>query len=220
MNARIATDTELIEFNGWTLRVRHSGKPRRLLLLVHGFTGDENSMWVFTRGVSSHYMIVAPRAPFAADPSGYSWRSSQPDLTIKPAMQMFRESVDGLIRLVDEYQAFVKMEAPTFDVLGFSQGAAMSSLLMLMYPQRVHRAGILAGFVPEEVEELTASLPLAGKQVLMAHGTQDQTITIERARQSAALLERAGASVIFCEDEVGHKLGANGLRALDAYLKT
>jgi hypothetical protein len=32
------------------------------------------------------------------------------------------------------------------------------------------------------------------------------------------LLEKAGASIIYCEDEVGHKLSANCLRTLEDYL--
>ena len=34
---------------------------------------------------------------------------------------------------------------------------------------------------------------------------------------SIKLLERAGAQVRFCEDEIGHKLSANGLRALEEF---
>jgi hypothetical protein len=46
------TDTELINFNGWTMRVRPSQSSNpRLLVMIHGWTGDENSMWVFTRGL-------------------------------------------------------------------------------------------------------------------------------------------------------------------------
>lgn len=219
MSVRIASDTELIEFNGWTLRVRHSGRPRRLLLLLHGWTGDENSMWVFTRGLSMHYLMVAPRAPHAADTNGFSWRPSVSTSFGQPTLQMFREAAEGLIRLVDEYQASAGLEAKTFDVMGFSQGAAMTSLLAILYPDRVRKAGVLAGFVPGETEELILQKPLTGKQIFMANGTQDEMVTIDRARQSAKLLENAGAEVLFMEDEVGHKLSAKHLRALDDYLK-
>ena len=59
-----ANNPALETFDGWTLRVRASDSPNpRLLLLLHGWTGDENSMWVFARGLSPNYWIVAPRAP-------------------------------------------------------------------------------------------------------------------------------------------------------------
>jgi len=77
----------------------------------------------------------------------------------------------------------------------------------------------LAGFVPMGSDELILKKPLTGKNIFVAHGTQDQMIPIELARASMKLLEQAGAQVTYCEDEVGHKLSANCLRALETYLK-
>ena len=55
-------DTQLIQFEGRTLRIRESTlQPPRLLLLIHGLTGDENVMWVFARDLAAHYWMVAPR---------------------------------------------------------------------------------------------------------------------------------------------------------------
>jgi len=42
---------------------------------------------------------------------------------------------------------------------------------------------------------------------------------VDRARASIGLLEKAGAQITYCEDEVGHKLSAGCLRALEDYLK-
>ncbi|MDP1715643.1 MAG: hypothetical protein Q8L41_12950 [Anaerolineales bacterium] len=42
---------------------------------------------------------------------------------------------------------------------------------------------------------------------------------VDLAQASIDLLEQAGAQIIYCKDEVGHKLSANCLRALEAYLK-
>jgi predicted esterase len=67
-----ATKTETVEFNGWTLRIRpaDSSTPR-LLVMIHGLTGDENSMWVFARKFSTASYIIAPRAPHPANPQGF-----------------------------------------------------------------------------------------------------------------------------------------------------
>jgi predicted esterase len=79
--------------------------------------------------------------------------------------------------------------------------------------------GVLAGFVPSGIDELVSQKPLAGKNIFVAHGTEDQMIPIDRARASIKVLEKAGAQVMYCEDKVGHKLSANCLRALENYLK-
>ena len=223
---RAATDTELITFNGWTLRVRASqAEHPRLLLLIHGWTGDENSMWVFARGLSPNYWIIAPRAPYPAESSGFSWRPHQPETFGRPSLEALRPAADGLIRLVDEYSASVthrglrQLDAPQFDMAGFSQGAAMVNLVGMLHPHRICKMGVLAGFVPSGLEEVISQRPLAGKNIFVAHGTQDEMIPIDRARNSIDLLEQAGAQVTYCEDEVGHKVSSACMRALESYLQ-
>jgi predicted esterase len=115
---------------------------------------------------------------------------------------------------VDEYAPSVGLGASTFDVMGFSQGAALGSILAFLYPQRIRKVGMLAGFVPSGLEDRVSQRPLEGKPFFVAHGTKDETVTIEQARRSIEILERAGARVAFCEDQVGHKVSAACLRAL------
>jgi phospholipase/carboxylesterase len=218
---QIAPDTEIIAIEGQTLRIRKSTQPAqvsRLLLLIHGFTGDENSMWVFARDLPSYYWIVAPRAPYGAEPSGYSWRPHQTSDMGQPSFEQLRPSAEALIRLIDAYQDSVEMDADTFDVIGFSQGAAMSSLLAFLYTDRIHKLGMLAGFVPSGLEVLAQQRPLAGKRVFVAHGTKDAMVPIDQARASIKILEQAGAQVTYCEDEVGHKVSLTCLHALRKFL--
>src|ERR1044071_5432521 len=133
-------NTALISFKNWTLRIQESAQPApRLMLLIHGHTGDENSMWVFGRDLPSHYWIIAPRAPYATDPSGYSWRPSEFDNLNQLNLDLLRSSAEALIQLVDEYSSAIKRDSNTFDVMGFSQGGAMSSLLAFLYPQRIDK---------------------------------------------------------------------------------
>jgi phospholipase/carboxylesterase len=224
-----ATDTELISFGDWTLRVRASqSKSPRLLVLLHGWTGDENSMWIFTRGFSPDYWMMAPRAPHAAEPGGFSWRPLQASALRQaqgstfglPSLETLLPAADGLLKLIDEYSASVKLDALQFDLMGFSQGAAMVNLIGMLHPHRIRKMGVLAGFVPAGLEQLIPQKPLAGKMIFVAHGTQDQMIPVDRARASMELLEQAGAQITYCEDEVGHKLSANCLRALENYLSS
>jgi phospholipase/carboxylesterase len=191
------------------------------MLLIHGLTGDENSMWVFARNLPSDYWMVAPRAhhPSHMEQGGYTWRESEPGREDRPDFKELHASAEALIRLVDDYAATNGIDASTFDVMGFSQGAAMSSLLAFLYPQRIRQVGMLAGFVPSGLEEFISKRPLDGKPVFVAHGIKDETVTIESARASMEMLERAGAQVTFCEDDVGHKVSASCLRALKDFFR-
>ena len=217
---RVPSDSELIQFQNWTLRVRPATfQPARLMLMLHGWTGDENSMWIFGRDLPPHYSILAPRAPHAAQPFGYSWRPPQDDMHSPSSLEMLRPSADNLIRLVDDYAASINVDASQFDVIGFSQGAAVTNLLTMLYPQRVRKAGVLAGFVPSGLDELVAKRPLEAKPFFVTHGRLDELVPVERARRSIALLEEAGAQVTYCEAEVGHKVSADCLRALKSFLQ-
>jgi phospholipase/carboxylesterase len=206
------------------LRVRQSViQQPKVLVMIHGITGDEDSMWVFGRKFSTSYLILSPRAPFPAPSFGYSWRDVtkyplQTDFGL-PALHMLKSSADDLIQLIDQYTASLKIEAHQFDVVGFSQGGAMVSLLGMLYPNRINKIGILAGFVPSGLDEYIDNKSLAGKNIFVAHGTKDETVRIDRAYTSIELLKQAGAEVNFVEDEVGHKLGANGMKALEEYLQ-
>ena len=225
-------NTSLIQFEDWTLRIREAtSQPARLLLLIHGYTGDENSMWVFARDLPSHFWMVAPRAPHPSETTGYSWRimpgtrgHAQGGAFGRPHLEELMPQAEALIRLVDSYQASVGIEASPerrrrIDVMGFSQGAAMANILAFLYPERIRKMGILAGFVPSGLEDYAAKRPLEGKSVFVTHGTQDDTVPIDRARASVEVLEQAGAEITYCEDDVGHKVSLNCLRALRSYLE-
>lgn len=176
-------------------------------------------MWVFARSVASSYWIIAPRAPYRAEPSGYSWREGFDSSQFgRPTVEQLGMGLEALIHFVDEYAASAGIDASTFDVIGFSQGAAVCNMLAFLYPQRIRKTGILAGFVPAGLEQLVSERPLQGKPFFVAHGTKDDTVSIERARESIAILEQAGAQVTYCEDEVGHKVSASCLRALKDFL--
>ncbi len=213
-------NTSLIRFNDWTLRIREAThRPARLLLMLHGYTGDENSMWVFARELPKHFWIIAPRAPHPVELRGYSWRSLQPETFGRPSLEQLLPAAEALIRLVDEYQASAGIDAGTFDVMGFSQGGAMSNVLAFLYPERIRKIGVLAGFVPGGLDEYASKRPLNGKSVFVTHGTQDDMVPIDRARSSMEVLEQAGAKIVYCEDDVGHKVSLHCMRALRSYLE-
>ena len=174
-------------------------------------------MWVFVRRFSANYWMVAPRAPFLTQPSGYSWRMLDGKPGRLPQFEDLRPAATDLVTLVDAYAALNGIDARDFDAIGFSQGAALVNVLALLYPARVRRLGILAGFVPAGADTLIQDRPLEGKPFFVAHGTQDERVNIEDARRSIQLLEQAGARVNYCEDDVGHKVSANCLRALEAF---
>jgi len=208
-----------VNFNGWTGLYRAAEQaPARLLLMLHGWKGDETSMWVFAHGFPSGMAVLSLRAPHPATGGGWSWRPVDPSTHGYPRLDQLRPAADGLIHFIDEWAVAIGLDARVFDVIGFSQGGAMTCVLGLLHPGRISRMAVLAGFVPSGAEHLVAARPLGGKPVFVAHGTQDELVPVARARESIAALERAGASVEYCEAAVGHRVSADCLRGLNAFL--
>jgi phospholipase/carboxylesterase len=220
-------NTQLITFQNTTLRIRPAAiKPSRLLVLIHGLTGDENSMWVFVRNFPDNYWIFAPRGPYRAeDPdSGYSWWPKQAgsdgtreDSYKSISLEALRSAANDLISLIDAYTAKNNILASQFDLIGFSQGGLLANTISIVYPNRTCRTGILASFIPANAETILQEGALKDKAFFVSHGRLDEKVGVEHAHRSIEMLERAGSQVTYCEDEVGHKVSAHCLCALEKF---
>ena len=216
----IVNNTEITEKFGWTFRFRSAKRPNRVLLLLHGWTGDESSMWTFLRNCSSDYAIIAPRAPYLApaEKGGYSWREIKPRTWGSPTLDELHFAANRLVTLVAKWSASVKIASPTFDIVGFSQGGALATTIAALHPARLGKVAILSGFVPSGVDALLCPNLLDEIRFFWAHGTKDEMISIERGRTSIESLQKAGADVHLCEADVGHRVGKDCRRALNVFL--
>ncbi len=204
-------DLQDLTINDWTLKVRQPAGdgPHPIILLIHGWTGDERSMWVFAPRLPKNALLIAPRAPYPSkhpEIAGYSWVQERVDGFSR--LEMFAPAVTAFATLLAELPAhFPRADFSSFGMAGFSQGSAFSVAYAVQNPDRVQRLAMLAGFLPEDSQ---AALPaLAGKPILVAHGTQDKTVPLARAHAARDQLTAAGAQVRYCESDTGHKLGAN-----------
>ncbi len=211
--------SQIVSLNQWTLRMRlpDAAGPHPVILLLHGLTGDENSMWFFAPRLPSHYLLIAPRGIYPVQPSGYSWRLFPAEAArTLPVLEDFRSAVAALYALLTP-QNFPDADFSHLHLMGFSQGAALSYAFALSYPGRIQSVAALAGFAPAGTEALIKTQPLLDKPVFIAHGLRDETISIQLARQARQLMQQAGADVCYCEDDVGHKVGVRCFPALDAF---
>lgn len=211
-----ATEPVTLLDRGWIIRRQPprdaTAGPARSLLLLHGWTGDETVMWIFARKVPDNTWIFAPRGPVQA-PSGYGWLPRDGNWY---DLKTFQTAAEQLMEAFRHWSADARAPQTALDVMGFSQGAAMAYALAAYFPQQVARVAALAGFLP--ADSAGAYDALHGKPVFIAHGTQDRTVSIQKAREAAQILQNSGAHVTYCESETGHKLGAACLRGLEAFL--
>ena len=208
---------EYISLGDWSLRChRPQGEgPFPLALLLHGWTGDENSMWIFTSRFPKDWMWLAPRAQHETILGGYSWQANRTHTW--PSIDDLSSSAEQLAALIQTGN-FPEADFSRMSVVGFSQGAALGYTLALLQPKRVYKLAGLAGFMPDSVDGKLTGKPLNGMPVFVAHGTLDEIVPIQKGRQAVDVLESYGANVTYCEDTVGHKLSANCFRGLDTFL--
>ena len=196
-----------------------SRRPVNLVVLLHGWTGDENSMWIFTRSLPEHIAFIAPRAPHPDQRGGYTWRQMPLGEINTPRISDFYGAVDHLLGFIDRWSQAENIDASTFSLLGFSQGAALSLTFALLHPSRIKALGILSGFLPVDGEHLLADRPLAGKPIYIAHGRQDAMIPVEQASRMAEILEGSGAKVTYCESDGGHSVSKECFKGMETFFK-
>ena len=212
-----SADIREINADGILFKVRPPSvaDSEKVIILLHGWTGDENSMWIFTPRLPGNALLLAPRALYSAPQIGYSWNQVVEGW---PGMEDFLPAIKALLDLLRPAR-FPPGDFSSLHLAGFSQGAALAAVFALLYPEKVASLAMIAGFVPHGLERLATSDRLKGMPTFVAHGTLDALVPVSQARETVGFLEKAGAQPVYCEDEVGHKLSANCFKGLDAFYR-
>jgi phospholipase/carboxylesterase len=206
---------------GWTVRFRPGAAPGGpLLVLLHGWTGDENSMWVFVGQVPAAWSVIAPRAPYPSPDGGYSWRERGPGEWTYPEIGSLWAAGTSLLTFLDQLFADTGNRPSEVNLAGFSQGAAMAIALLLKTPERFRRVAALSGFLPVGAATAVPEARLAGREVLVTHGRQDEIVPVAMGRRLASFVEQQGASVRICESDGGHKVSKECMQAFGSFFAT
>jgi phospholipase/carboxylesterase len=206
-----------LEINGWHFRVQEPmplSQDTRVMLLLHGYQGNENVMWILTKTIPEDYLLIAPRAPIQAGEKQFVWHEIAPQW---PEIQTYQAVADQLLSSIDDWLDEQNIHTRKFDLMGFSQGAVLAYALTILKPERVGRVAALAGFIPHAWQDQMTKASLASRAFFIAHGTKDDTIPIKKGRQAAEWLEQNGAKVTFCEADIGHKLSADCFKGLGEF---
>ena len=194
------------------MTVRHverpaAGHPVGALVFFHGYGGVPEEMVGFLARIDPERRFhgYLPEAPYRDRDGGRSWfrRGSmeRPELQLVPV-------VEWLDRLPYRREQTV--------LGGWSQGTNLAYALALG-PGLARPAGLLAlggGFRDELPPDLARPLP----PIAIAHGRGDDAVPVEVARQAREVLERGGATVLYCETEVGHRIDEAVIPDLRAFL--
>jgi phospholipase/carboxylesterase len=195
-----------------------AGTPEGALVLFHGRGADEHDLFPLLDLLDPARRLVGatPRGPLSLPPGGAHWYALGGIGTPEP--RTFHSSYAAASTWLD---AFVAEHGLGFDKLvlgGFSQGGVMTYALGLG-AGRPRPAGLveLSSFIPK-VESFGLDLSPPLPPVAIGHGTLDDVIGVEWGRAARALLEEAGADVLYRETQMFHQIDPAFIREIASWL--
>jgi phospholipase/carboxylesterase len=195
-------------------------EPEGALVLLHGRGADEHDLFPLLDLLDPERRLVGatPRGPLSLPPGGAHWYVLGGVGT--PEATTFFSSFDALREWLDLFLDDHGFGHDRLVLGGFSQGGVMAYSLGLGVG-RPRPAALVAfsSFIPTvEGFELDLAPPLP--PVAIGHGTLDNVIGVEWGRRARALLEEAGAEVLYRETEMFHQIDPEFVREVAGWIRT
>lgn len=169
----------------------------RAAILVHGRGGSAEDMMGLAQSLGLHdRRVICPQA------TGHSW---YPARFIAPLEQNQPWLDDALARLEDEVSTLLETGFAVGDILliGFSQGACLTSEYLARHPRRYEGAMIFTGgLIGPPGTIWPVSTALADVPVFLSTSETDGWVPPSRVRETDAWLKACGArsSLVIYED--------------------
>jgi predicted esterase len=192
-----------------------------LVTLLHGRAHSMEVMSIFVRALPDHWNILYVQAPIPDAQGGWCWWDISQDKTgeLIESQKKVLPLLAGTIEFVLKKYSL----SPLLSVLlGFSQGAATSMLLLQMFMNRWDGVASMGGFVPKLAEgllEVGLEKNVRKTSILFLHGTEDLVIPVQKAEEGVEFLKSRGfTDISLFTEPVGHKVGARSMRVLKEWL--
>jgi phospholipase/carboxylesterase len=195
------------------------GKPP-VLLLLHGVGSNERDMAAIAPAMDPRFLVLSVRSPLALGPDAYAWFNVRftpqgPAIDAQQAEAGWKRLVQFIQEAVAEHGG----DPSRVFVGGFSQGGIMSLAALLTAPGLVAGAVCMSGrLLPEVLPHAASRGRLAGKPVLVLHGTQDTRLAVDFARKAQATLADLGVDLTYREFPMAHEISAASLGAAKEWL--
>jgi phospholipase/carboxylesterase len=205
-----------------TAHVPAGDGPFPTVLAIHGWGASAHDLLGLAPYLhGGRALVLCPQGeftvPIGGGMAGYGWFPLL--LGAPPDVAAFRRGADALRAFLDRAMETYPIDPRRLVAMGFSQGGAMAYDLVLRDPSRFAGAAALSSWFPTE---LAATIPPhsehEGLPVLVVHGTQDQLIAIDRARESRESVRGYGVALTYREFDMGHEIRPDALRLLVQWL--
>ena len=196
-----------------SLPLYHITKPSTLkenaplLIMMHGYGSDENDLFSFASELPEELFIISVRAPYPLEPYGNAWYAINFDAEQGKwnDNEQARKSRDLISLFIDKAVETYPVNKNNVTLLGFSQGSILSYAVALTYPEKVKNIIALSGYVNKDIlPENTEALDYSNLDFYCSHGSVDQVIPVDWARQTPPFLSALNIKHKYSEFPVGH----------------
>ena len=197
--------------------------PHPTIIALHGWGANAQDLL----GLAPHlcdgrFLVICPQGPLEVPlgPTavGYGWF---------PLTMGGPANVPAILSARDQLRAFLDsalkrypMDRRKSVVLGFSQGGVLCYGLALSQPERFAAFVALSSWLSNELVAVFSTKETIGlPPALVQHGSADDLIQVERARESVESLRTLRAPVTYREYDMGHEIIPQSLADLSAWLE-
>lgn len=206
----------------YTAHVPQGEGPFPTVVALHGWGANAHDLLGLAPMLhGGRALVLCPQGPHAlaigGGMYGYGWFPLVPGTP--PDTEAFFRGADALRGFLDMAAERYPIDPAKLVVAGFSQGGTMALELALHDPRRFSGVAGLSTWLPEPLADHYPARPEhEGLPVLVVHGTQDDRIDVERARESRERLRSYGCAITYREFEMGHEIRPEALRVIVRWL--
>lgn len=210
------------------LSLEHIIKPSSLktnapvVIMLHGYGSDENDLFSFASELPEGFFIISAKAPYTMQPFGNAWYAINFDADKGKWSdnEQAIKSRDLIARFIDEVCETYPVNSNNVTLLGFSQGTILSYAVALTYPEKVKNIVALSGYInPDIIPETYNKEQLSHLDFYCSHGSADQVIPVEWARQTPKVLESLNVKHQYAEFPVGHGVAPQNFYDFKSWLE-
>ena len=194
-----------------------------LLIMLHGYGSDENDLFSFASELPSELFIISVRAPYTMQPYGNAWYAINFDADQGKwnDNEQAKQSLELITTFIEEACSMYPVDANNVTLLGFSQGTILSYAVALTYPEKVKNIIALSGYINKDIlPDNLHNNDYSHLDFYCSHGSVDQVIPVDWARQTPKFLEDLKIKHQYSEFPVGHGVAPQNFYELREWLKT
>ena len=182
-------------------------KNAPLLVLLHGYGSDESDLFSFADELPNELFILSLRAPHKLQPYGNAWYAINFDAQQNKwnDVEQAQEAMKIIISCIEQACTQYDLDKNNVSLLGFSQGCILSMALAINHPELIKNVIGLSGYLCEEfIDEDRTKKDFSHLDFYCSHGSSDQVIPVDWARETPNFLTEKGIKHTYSEFPVGH----------------